>query len=125
MECTVFMVRCSYEQKPYRGTLMRLNGARVIKSPSTLTEVGRAALRENPDAPGSLGIANAEAIEYAATRSAARFSIGSGENHVLLHQTVLGEEALLQLQYEQFLSGEMVDSEPSDEEIRTSLGSLP
>ncbi|MGV4886855.1 TrpB-like pyridoxal phosphate-dependent enzyme [Streptomyces viridosporus] len=105
MECTVFMVRCSYEQKPYRGTLMRLNGARVVKSPSTLTEVGRAVLRENPDAPGSLGIANAEAIEYAATRSAARFSIGSGENHVLLHQTVLGEEALLQLQ----LAGEFPD----------------
>lgn len=105
MECTVFMVGCSYEQKPYRGTLMRLNGARVVKSPSTLTEVGRAALRENPDAPGSLGIANAEAIEYASGRPAARFSIGSGENHVLLHQTVIGEETLLQMK----LAGEFPD----------------
>ncbi|MFD7750312.1 TrpB-like pyridoxal phosphate-dependent enzyme [Streptomyces sp. NPDC059698] len=97
MDTTVFMVRSSYEQKPYRGTLMRLYGARVVKSPSDLTEVGRAALRENPDHPGSLGIANAEAIEYASTRPAARFSVGSGESHVLLHQTVIGEEALLQM----------------------------
>ncbi|MCP2342406.1 TrpB-like pyridoxal phosphate-dependent enzyme [Actinomadura rupiterrae] len=98
MECTVFMVRSSYRQKPYRGTLMRLNGARVIESPSMETEVGRAALRADPDSPGSLGIANAEAIEYASGRKDARFSIGSGENHVLLHQTVIGEEALLQME---------------------------
>ncbi|MFC4909673.1 TrpB-like pyridoxal phosphate-dependent enzyme [Actinomadura gamaensis] len=98
MECTVFMVRSSHRQKPYRGTLMRLNGARVIESPSTETEVGRAALRADPDSPGSLGIANAEAIEYASGRPGARFSIGSGENHVLLHQTVIGEEALLQME---------------------------
>jgi tryptophan synthase beta chain len=97
MECTVFMVRCSLEQKPYRSTLMRLNGARVVASPSTLTEVGRAALRADPDSPGSLGIANAEAIEYAAARPDTRFSIGSGEDHVLMHQTVSGEEALLQM----------------------------
>jgi tryptophan synthase beta chain len=97
MTCTVFMVRCSYEQKPHRGTLMRLNGARVIISPSVETEVGRAALRANPESLGSLGIANAEAIEYANSRSDTRFSIGSGENHVLLHQTVIGEEALRQM----------------------------
>ncbi|WP_026416497.1 TrpB-like pyridoxal phosphate-dependent enzyme [Actinomadura oligospora] len=105
MACTVFMVRSSYRQKPYRGTLMRLNGARVIESPSTETEVGRAALHADPDSPGSLGIANAEAIEYAAAREGARFSIGSGENHVLLHQTVIGEEALLQMR----LAGEFPD----------------
>ncbi|GAA2311753.1 TrpB-like pyridoxal phosphate-dependent enzyme [Actinomadura luteofluorescens] len=98
MACTVFMVRSSYEQKPYRGTLMRLNGAEVVPSPSTRTEVGRAALRADPDSPGTLGIANAEAIEYANSRKEARFSIGSGENHVLMHQTVIGEEALLQME---------------------------
>lgn len=97
MECTVFMVRCSLEQKPYRSTLMRLHGARVIASPSALTEVGRSALRADPDSPGSLGIANAEAIEYAASRPDARFSIGSGEDHVLMHQTIIGEEALRQM----------------------------
>lgn len=105
MDCTAFMVRCSYEQKPYRGTLMRLNGARVIVSPSDQTEVGRAALRADPDASGSLGIANAEAIEYANSHRNARFSIGSGENHVLMHQTVIGEEALLQME----LAGEFPD----------------
>ncbi|TDD84516.1 TrpB-like pyridoxal phosphate-dependent enzyme [Actinomadura darangshiensis] len=105
MECTVFMVRSSHEQKPYRGTLMRLNGAKVITSPSTETEVGRAALRADPDSPGTLGIANAEAIEYANSRKEARFSIGSGENHVLMHQTVIGEEALLQME----LAGEFPD----------------
>lgn len=105
MACTVFMVRSSYEQKPYRGTLMRLNGAEVIPSPSTRTEVGRAALRADPDSPGTLGIANAEAIEYANGRREARFSIGSGENHVLMHQTVIGEEALLQMR----LAGEFPD----------------
>ncbi|WP_192762760.1 TrpB-like pyridoxal phosphate-dependent enzyme [Actinomadura algeriensis] len=103
--CTVFMVRSSYEQKPYRGTLMRLNGAEVVPSPSTRTEVGRAALRADPESPGTLGIANAEAIEYANGRKEARFSIGSGENHVLLHQTVIGEEALLQMG----LAGEFPD----------------
>ncbi|RSN71012.1 TrpB-like pyridoxal phosphate-dependent enzyme [Actinomadura sp. WAC 06369] len=105
MACTVFMVRSSYEQKPYRGTLMRLNGAEVVPSPSTRTEVGRAALRADPDSPGTLGIANAEAIEYANGRKEARFSIGSGENHVLMHQTVIGEEALLQMR----LAGEFPD----------------
>ncbi|MEV0667910.1 TrpB-like pyridoxal phosphate-dependent enzyme [Actinomadura luteofluorescens] len=105
MACTVFMVRSSYEQKPYRGTLMRLNGAEVIPSPSTRTEVGRAALRADPDSPGTLGIANAEAIEYANARREARFSIGSGENHVLMHQTVIGEEALQQME----LAGEFPD----------------
>lgn len=105
MACTVFMVRSSYEQKPYRGTLMRLNGAEVVPSPSTRTEVGRAALRADPESPGTLGIANAEAIEYANSRQEARFSIGSGENHVLMHQTVIGEEALLQMK----LAGEFPD----------------
>lgn len=105
LACTVFMVRCSYEQKPFRGSMMRLHGANVIVSPSTQTEVGRAALRADPDAPGSLAIANAEAIEYANAHSDARFSLGSGENHVLMHQTVIGEEALLQME----LSGDFPD----------------
>jgi tryptophan synthase beta chain len=96
LACTVFMVRCSYEQKPFRG---------LIVSPSTKTEVGRAALRADPDTPGSLAIANAEAIEYANARPDARFSLGSGENHVLMHQTVIGEEALLQME----LAGEFPD----------------
>lgn len=105
MACTVFMVRCSHDQKPHRSTLMRLHGAEVVVSPSERTEVGRAALRQDPEGPGSLGIANAEAIEYANQRKGARFSIGSGENHVLLHQTVIGEEALLQME----MAGEFPD----------------
>lgn len=106
MRCTVFMVGCSYRQKPLRPTLMRLHGGTVFASPSTETELGRAELRDHPDSPGSLGLANAEAIAYAAGRgSTARFSIGSGENHVLLHQTVIGEEAVRQME----LAGEFPD----------------
>ncbi|MFD3613553.1 TrpB-like pyridoxal phosphate-dependent enzyme [Streptomyces atroolivaceus] len=96
--CTVFMVRCSFEQKPYRRVLMELNGARVIPSPSGTTEAGRALLAASPDSEGSLSIANAEAIEHARSVTGGRFAVGSGENHVLLHQTVIGEEALRQME---------------------------
>lgn len=103
--CTVFMVRCSLEQKPYRGVLMRLNGARVVASPSGSTEIGRELLAAAPDSEGSLAIANAEALEHARTVAHGRFAVGSGENHVLLHQTVIGEEALRQME----LAGEFPD----------------
>ncbi|MEW1583175.1 TrpB-like pyridoxal phosphate-dependent enzyme [Streptomyces microflavus] len=105
LACTVFMVRCSYAQKPYRKVLMELNGARVIPSPSGTTEAGRALLAASPDTDGSVAIANAEALERARTVDRGAFAVGSGENHVLLHQTVIGEEALLQME----LAGEFPD----------------
>ncbi|MET7851634.1 TrpB-like pyridoxal phosphate-dependent enzyme [Streptomyces avermitilis] len=102
---TVFMVRVSHDQKPYRRVLMELNGARVLASPSATTEVGKELLAAQPDSQGSLAIANAEALEHARTVPGGRFAVGSGENHVLLHQTVIGEEALLQMK----LAGEFPD----------------
>ncbi|HPC83344.1 MAG TPA: TrpB-like pyridoxal phosphate-dependent enzyme [Thermoanaerobaculaceae bacterium] len=98
MGCRVFMVRVSYEQKPYRRTFMRLFGAEVHPSPSPLTSAGRAILAEHPDSPGSLGIAISEAVEEAATRDDTNYSLGSVLNHVLLHQTVIGQEARRQLE---------------------------
>ena len=95
--CTVFMVRSSLRQKPMRGDLMRLFGAVVHESPSELTEVGRTALEENPAAPGTQAVANGEALELAGRDSGSRFAVGSGENSVLLHQTVIGQEAVSQL----------------------------
>ncbi|WP_020667049.1 TrpB-like pyridoxal phosphate-dependent enzyme [Amycolatopsis nigrescens] len=103
--CTAYMVRCSHTQKPYRHLLISAHGADVVASPSTRTEVGRAALARDPDTDGSLAIANAEAIEQARGGDSCRFSVGSGENHVLLHQTVIGEEALLQME----LTGDFPD----------------
>ncbi|MEU8891470.1 TrpB-like pyridoxal phosphate-dependent enzyme [Streptomyces sp. NPDC048442] len=105
LACTVFMVRVSHEQKPYRRVLMELNGARVIPSPSGTTEAGRALLAASPDSDGSVAIANAEALEHARSVHRGAFAVGSGENHVLLHQTVIGEEALLQME----LAGEFPD----------------
>lgn len=98
MACRVFMVRVSYEQKPYRRTFMRLFGAEVHPSPSPLTAAGRAILAEHPDSPGSLGIAISEAVEEAATRDDTNYSLGSVLNHVLLHQTMIGQEARRQLE---------------------------
>ncbi len=98
MACRVFMVRVSYEQKPYRRTFMRLFGAEVYPSPSPLTNAGRAILAEHPDSPGSLGIAISEAVEEAASRDDTNYSLGSVLNHVLLHQTVIGQEARKQLE---------------------------
>jgi tryptophan synthase beta chain len=105
IDCTVFMVRSTLRQKPVRGDMMRLFGAVVHESPSDLTEVGRVALKEDPDAIGTLALANAEALALAAEESGARFAVGSGENSVLLHQTVIGREAVSQLE----LLGEFPD----------------
>jgi tryptophan synthase beta chain len=91
MECTVYMVKCSYEQKPYRRMLMNAWGGEVIPSPSNTTNAGRAVLAEHPDSPGSLGIAISEAVEDAATHGDTNYSLGSVLNHVLLHQTVIGQ----------------------------------
>jgi len=97
MACRVYMVRVSYEQKPYRRTFMRLFGAEVFPSPSPLTQAGRDILAEHPNSPGSLGIAISEAVEEAASRDDTNYSLGSVLNHVLLHQTVIGQEARKQL----------------------------
>jgi tryptophan synthase beta chain len=97
LDCTVFMVRSTLRQKPVRGEMMRLFGAVVHESPSDLTEVGRVALKEDPDAIGTLALANAEALALAGEDGETRFAVGSGENSVLLHQTVIGREAASQL----------------------------
>jgi tryptophan synthase beta chain len=97
LKCTVYMVTISYQQKPYRKSLMHLWGADVIPSPSNLTNSGRKILEKDPDSPGSLGIAISEAIEDAATHEDTHYSLGSVLNHVLLHQTVIGLEAKEQL----------------------------
>ena len=98
MTCRVYMVRVSYDQKPYRRTFMRLFGAEVFPSPSPHTASGRAVLERAPDSPGSLGIAISEAVEEAAGRPDTNYSLGSVLNHVLLHQTVIGQEAKRQLE---------------------------
>jgi tryptophan synthase beta chain len=97
MDCTIYMVRCSYDQKPYRRVLMELSGAQVIPSPSPATEPGQAALAADPDCPGSLSLASSEAIAFARQAPGRRYAAGSGENHVLLHQTVIGREAVEQM----------------------------
>lgn len=98
MECEVFMVKVSYNQKPYRKTFMKLFGATVHASPTDLTQAGRAVLAEDPDSPGSLGIAISEAIEVAVQRDDTNYSLGSVLNHVMLHQTIIGEEARIQME---------------------------
>jgi tryptophan synthase beta chain len=98
LECEVFMVKISYQQKPYRRTFMKLFGATVHESPSNLTNAGRSVLEKDPHSPGSLGIAISEAIELAAQRDDTHYSLGSVLNHVLLHQTIIGEEARIQLE---------------------------
>jgi tryptophan synthase beta chain len=96
MDCEVFMTRSSYDSKPYRRTMMELFGGKVHPSPSKITESGRAALKEIPDHPGSLGVAISEAIEFTLKSGNTKYSLGSVLNHVLLHQTVIGEETMLQ-----------------------------
>ena len=96
LECKVYMVKVSYQQKPYRRSLMHVWGATVTPSPSEETESGRRILAEAPNSPGSLGIAISEAAEVAFSDDNTRYSLGSVLNHVLLHQTVVGEEALKQ-----------------------------
>jgi tryptophan synthase beta chain len=97
LECEVWQVAASYQQKPYRRSMMQLFGATVHSSPSQLTAAGRAVLADQPDSPGSLGIAISEAVEMAAGDEQTRYALGSVLNHVLLHQTIIGEEALLQM----------------------------
>ncbi len=97
IEVRVYMVKVSYEQKPYRRSMMQTWGAEVFASPTNLTECGRAILAKDPDSQGSLGIAISEAVEEAAGRKDTNYSLGSVLNHVLLHQTIIGQEAKKQL----------------------------
>jgi len=98
LDCLVYMVKVSYYQKPYRRSLMHVWGAEVIPSPSDTTESGRKVLAEDPESTGSLGIAISEAVEVAATNSDTHYSLGSVLNHVLLHQTIVGQEARKQME---------------------------
>ncbi|MGO9065975.1 MAG: TrpB-like pyridoxal phosphate-dependent enzyme [Myxococcaceae bacterium] len=98
IEVQVFMVKVSYQQKPYRRALMETYGARCIPSPSVETQSGRAILAQREDHPGSLGIAISEAVEVAASREDTKYALGSVLNHVLLHQTVIGQEAMAQME---------------------------
>jgi len=98
IECKVYMVKVSYNQKPYRRILMETWGAKCVPSPSKDTEIGRKILAEDPNSPGSLGIAISEAIEDAFKREDTYYSIGSVINSVLLHQTIIGEEAKKQME---------------------------
>lgn len=100
MRCKVFMVKGSYEQKPYRKTVMHLYGADVSASPSRETHAGRSFLEHDPNTTGSLGMAISEAVEVAATTPGAHYALGSVLNHVLLHQTIIGLEAKRQLEKE-------------------------
>lgn len=104
MECTVYMVKVSYEQKPYRKSIMQVFGANVISSPSMLTQAGRNILEKDPNCTGSLGIAISEAVEDAATHSDTNYALGSVLNHVIIHQSIIGLECIRQL--------EMVDEYP-------------
>ena len=105
LEVKVYMVRASYDQKPYRRILMETYGAQVVASPSLTTSYGRSVLAETPDSPGSLGMAISEAVEDAATRDDTKYALGSVLNHVLLHQTVIGLEA----QEQMAMAGEQPD----------------
>ena len=104
LEVEIYMVKISYNQKPYRRALMETYGARCIASPSNLTNAGRAILEKFPESNGSLGIAISEAVEIAAANADTKYALGSVLNHVCLHQTIIGEEAMLQM--------EMADDSP-------------
>ncbi|MCH8523965.1 MAG: TrpB-like pyridoxal phosphate-dependent enzyme, partial [Balneolales bacterium] len=99
IECEVYMVRISYDQKPYRKIMMNTFGASVFPSPSNRTNAGRAILEKDPNSTGSLGIAISEAIEMAVQDESTKYALGSVLNHVLLHQTIIGQEAVKQLEY--------------------------
>ncbi len=105
IECKVYMVKISFQQKPYRRVMMETWGANCVPSPSTDTNYGRKILSEDPECTGSLGIAISEAVEDAATRDDTHYSLGSVLNHVLMHQTVIGQEAKKQME----LAGEYPD----------------
>ena len=98
LECMVYMVKVSYEQKPYRKVMMNTYGARIVASPSNETSFGRSIMEKSPDTPGSLGIAISEALEDASSRDDTKYALGSVLNHVVLHQTVIGLEAKKQLE---------------------------
>src|SRR5689334_25146659 len=98
LQCKVYMVKVSYQQKPYRRIMMETWGAQVVASPSPDTQAGKKILEQDPSSPGSLGIAISEAVEDAATRDDTKYSLGSVLNHVLMHQTVIGLEAKKQLE---------------------------
>jgi tryptophan synthase beta chain len=105
IQCKVYMVKVSYQQKPYRRVMMETWGAQVVASPSPDTEAGKKILEQDPDSPGSLGIAISEAVEDAAMREDTKYSLGSVLNHVLMHQTVIGIETKKQLE----MAGEEAD----------------
>lgn len=105
IECEVFMVKISYHQKPYRKVMMNSFGANVFASPTNMTEAGKKILEGDPDSPGSLGIAISEAVERAAAREDTKYALGSVLNHVLMHQTIIGQEAVVQME----MAGEMPD----------------
>jgi tryptophan synthase beta chain len=98
IDVQVFQVRISYDQKPYRRAVMEAYGAHCVASPSNLTQSGRAILEKNPNHPGTLGMAISEAVEIAAQRDDTKYALGSVLNHVLLHQTIIGEESILQME---------------------------
>ena len=98
LECKVYMVKVSYQQKPYRRMMMETWGGQCVASPSTETQAGRDILEKDPDTPGSLGIAISEAVEMAVQDDEAKYSLGSVLNHVMLHQTVIGLEAMKQME---------------------------
>ena len=98
LECKVYMVSASYRQKPYRKSMMEAWGASVVPSPSEDTQAGQAILEQDPESPGSLGIAISEAVEDAASRDDTKYSLGSVLNHVLTHQTIIGQEAIQQME---------------------------
>ncbi|XP_047318151.1 tryptophan synthase beta chain 2 [Impatiens glandulifera] len=98
IDCQVWQVRASFDQKPYRKMMMQTWGAKVHPSPSEITECGRRILEKDPDSPGSLGIAISEAVEVAAMDAGTKYCLGSVLNHVLLHQTVIGEECIQQME---------------------------
>jgi tryptophan synthase beta chain len=106
LECTVYMVRVSFEQKPYRKLMMQTWGAEVFASPSDRTQYGRTVRASDPECPGSLGIAISEAIEDTVTTKGTKYSLGSVLNHVILHQTVIGQEAIEQME----MAGEAPDA---------------
>lgn len=97
LECKVYMVRISYQQKPYRKSMIETWGASIVSSPSNETDYGKKVIAEDPDSPGSLGIAISEALEDALSRDDTKYSLGSVLNHVLMHQTIIGEEAIKQM----------------------------
>lgn len=105
MKCRVYMVRVSYDQKPYRKLMMETWGADCYSSPTNMTESGRAVLKANPDSPGSLGIAISEAVEDAVKHDDVKYTLGSVLNHVCLHQTIIGQEVKKQLE----IAGETAD----------------